>query len=90
MGQRMCMRNLGKADADVGARSGLGSERSQLRRRVARHLARESQRVAVRQHGIVALVSEVSEVEVVDDLGHQVGEALDESDPGIGVTRYAQ
>ena len=40
------------------------------------------QRVAVGQRRIVALLAEMGEVEVVDDLGDQVVEALDQRDAG--------
>ena len=58
-----------EANADCGPRAGLRVARPQLRRRVSDHLAGDSQRVAVGQGGIVALLTEVGQVEVIHDLG---------------------
>ncbi len=50
--------------------------------------ARSASRVGQRR--VVALLAEMREVEIVDDLGDQLVEALDQRDPGVGVAGHAQ
>jgi hypothetical protein len=52
--------------------------------------ARESGGGSSGQQRVVALLTEVRQVEIVDDLGHQVGEALHQGDAGVGVTGHAE
>ena len=79
-----------EADADCGPRAGLWLARPQLRRRVIDHLAGDSQRVAVSQHGIVALLPEMGQVEIVDDLGDQLVEVLDQCDARVRIAGHTQ
>ena len=62
----------------------------QLCRRMVHHLARQPQGVLVGQHGVVALLPEVGEIQVVDDFGDHVLEAFDQRDAGVAVASHAK
>ena len=64
--------------------------RSELRRRMLDHLAGQPKRVFVVQQRVVAVEAEVAEVEVVDDLGDQLVEALDQRHTGVAVACHAE
>ncbi len=53
-------------------------------------LARQAQRIGVAQQRIVALLAEVPEVEIVDELGDQFVEALHQRHTGVGIARDAE
>ncbi len=79
-----------EVDTDCGLRIGFRVAGPQLGCRVVDHLARQLQRGAVRQHRIVALLPEVGQIQVVDDLGDQVVEAFQQRDIGGGVAGHAE
>ena len=75
----------GEADPDALGRVGRGVVRPQLGVRVGDDLAGQLQGGVTGQGRAGLLLAEAPEVEVVDDLGDQVVEALDQRDPGIAV-----
>ena len=77
-----------KAHGGPGIRIGLGGP--QLGGGVVDHLPGEFERFGVGQLRIVAVPAEVRQVEVVDDLGDKVVQALHQLDPGIAVPGHAE
>ncbi len=75
-----------EADAYRGTRVGFGSYRPQFGRGMLYDLASQLQRICVAQHGVVTLMTEVAEIEVVDDLGDQLVQALHQCHTGVAVT----
>ena len=59
------------------------------RLRVAHRAARDGERLAVGEVGVVGL-GEAAEVEIVGDLDHEVVEILDQTGVGVGVARDAE
>ena len=81
---------IGEVDARRGATARLRIPGAQLGRRVAGHRAGQGQRVRVGDRRFVTVAAEPGQVEVIDDLGDQFVEALDEFDPGVGVTGHPE
>ena len=77
-------------DAGSGLRSWIRVAGPQLGCRVVDHLAGQLQRSTVLQHRIVALLTEVSQVQIVDDLGGEIVKAFQQGDVGGGVARHAE
>ena len=74
-----------EVDADRGAGVRFGILRPEFRCRVLDHLVGQSKSIFVVQQRVVPLEAEVAKVEVVDDLGDQLVEALDERHAGVAV-----
>ncbi len=79
-----------EAAADGGTRVRCGLQRKQPGAGVADHLTGERQRGGAVECGIARLLAEVCEIQVVDDLGDQLVEVVDEDDPGVDVTGHTQ
>ena len=78
-----------EADAHRGARVGVGILRPQFCRRVVDHLAGQPQRVGDRlSSGSSRSLAEVAQVQVVDDLGDQLVEALHQRHTGVGIASH--
>ena len=77
---------LGEVDAHRRVSARLGVARPQLGRRVAGHRPRQRQRLAVGDRRVLALPAEPGQVEIIDNLGDQIIEALDQFHPGIAVS----
>jgi hypothetical protein len=71
-------------------RAGRRIDRPQFGVGAADDLARQMQRGVVGQQRLVAFLAEVREIQIVDDVGHHVLEALDQLHSGIGVPGHAQ
>ena len=71
-----------------GVRVGIG--RAELSRRVAHHLGRQFAGVAVAQPGCVGVIAEPGQVQVVDNLGHQLVEAFHQGDAAVAVTGHSE
>ena len=79
-----------EADTDRGVRFGFRVAGPQFGCGVVDHLARQLQRSAIWQRRIVALLSEVGQIQIVDDLGDQIVEAFQQRDIGGGVAGHAE
>ena len=76
----------GEADPRRRGRARVGLLRGQRRVGVADDVAGERPGLGPGEGRGLAVLAEAGEVEVVDDLGHQVVEALDQRQPRLGVT----
>ena len=79
-----------KSTRTAGSKPGAGSSRPQFGVRVADDLTGEVERLLAGEHRVVLLLPEVRQVEVVDDLGDHIVEALDQLNTGVGITGHTK
>ena len=80
----------GEVDACRGAGSRLRIPRTQFGARVTGHLAGQGEGLLVVDLRFLPVPAEPGQIEIIDDLGDQIVETLDEFHPGIGIAGHSQ